>query len=124
MTMLSPHDHVIRSKGNRECQTGEHVAKGPNYREPNRVIRKATQTTFLESNSLYAKNWSKGEQLEFKYFSKWKDQLKELVADCISDLTGNFKSPKCKVLDKPDVKDRLHELHANYVLVLTGKAAK
>ena len=39
-----------------------------------------------------------------KYFSEWNDQLKELVADRISSLKGHFKSPKCKVLDQPDVK--------------------
>ena len=35
----------------------------------------------------------------------------------------HFKSPKCKVLDQPDVKDTLHKLHANYVLVPADKAA-
>ena len=78
---------------------------------------------FLESIDLYAKNWSKREQVEFKYLSEWKDQLKELVADRISNLKGHFKSPKCKVLDQLDVKDTLHKLHANYVLVPADKAA-
>ena len=58
---------------------------------------------------VYAKNWSKREQVELKYLSEWKDQLKELVADRISNLKGHFKSPKCKVLDQPDVKDTLHK---------------
>ena len=49
--------------------------------------------------------------------------MKKLVADCISNLTGHFKSPKCKVLDQPDVKDTLHKLHANYVSVPADKAA-
>ena len=61
--------------------------------------------------------------VEFKYLSEWKEQLKELVADCISDLKGHFKSPKYKVLDQPDVNDNLHKLHANYVLVPADKAA-
>ena len=78
---------------------------------------------FLESIDLYAKNWSKREQVELKYLSEWKDQLKELVADCISDLKGHFKSPKCKALDQPDVKDTLHKFRANYVLVPADKAA-
>ena len=78
---------------------------------------------FLESIDLYAKNWSKREQVELKYLSEWKDQLKELVADRISNLKGHFKSPKCKVLDQTDVKDTLHKLHANYVLVPADKAA-
>ena len=34
-----------------------------------------------------------------------------------------FKSSKCKVLEQPDVKDTLHKLHANYVLVPADKAA-
>ena len=49
--------------------------------------------------------------------------VKELVSDRISDLEGHFKSPNCKVLDQPDVKDTLHKLHANYVLVPVDKAA-
>ena len=34
-----------------------------------------------------------------------------------------FKSPKCKVLSQPDVKDTLHKLRASYVLVPADKAA-
>ena len=54
----------------------ELVAKGPKYREPNRVNWKAMETMFLESIDLYAKNWSKREQVELKYLSEWKDQLR------------------------------------------------
>ena len=79
----------------------ELVAKGPKYREPNRVNRKATETIFLESIDLYAKNWSKREQIEIKYLYEWKDQLKELLTDRISNLKGQFQSPKCKVLNQP-----------------------
>ena len=49
---------------------------------------------FLESIDLYAKNWSKREQVELKCLSEWKDQLKKLVADRISNLKGHFKSDK------------------------------
>ena len=69
------------------------------------------------------KNWTKREQVDLKYLSKWKDHLKELVTDRISNLKMHFKSPKCKVLDQPDVKGTLHKLHANYVLVPADKAA-
>ena len=41
----------------------------------------------------------------------------------ISNLKGHFKSSKCKVLNPPHVKDTLHKLHANYVLVPADKAA-
>ena len=120
-----PHGHVITGdlRVIENAKLRELVAKGPKYREPNRVNWKATETMFLESIDLYAKNWSKREQVEVKYLSEWKDQLKELVTDCISNLKGHFKSPKCKVLDQPDVKDTLHKLHANYVLVPADKAA-
>ena len=78
---------------------------------------------FLGSTDLYAKNWSKRERVELKYLSEWKGQLKELVADRMSDLKGHFKSPKCKVLDQSNVKDILQKLHANYILVPADKAA-
>ena len=78
---------------------------------------------FLESIYLYAKLWSKREQIELKYLSEWKDQLKELVADRISNLKGHFKSLKCKVHNQSDVKNTLHKLHANYVLVPVYKPA-
>ena len=42
------------------------------------------------------------EQVEVKYFSEWKDQLKELVSDRISNLKGHVKYLKCKVPDQPD----------------------
>ena len=87
------------------------------------VSWKATETMFSESIDLYPKNWSKREQVELKYLSSWKDQLKELVADHISDLKGRFKYPKCDVLDQPDIEDTLDKLHANYVLVPADEAA-
>ena len=101
----------------------ELVAKGPQYRGPNRVNWKATETMFLESIDLYAKSWSKTEQVELKYLSESKDQFKELVADRISKLKGHFTSPKCKVLDQPDVKGTLHKLLAIYILVPADKTA-
>ena len=61
--------------------------------------------------------------MDLKYLSEWKDHLKELVTDRISNLKGHFKSPKRKFLDQPDVKETFHKLHANYVLVPAGKAA-
>ena len=118
-----PHGHVITGdlRVIENAKLRELVAKGPKYRKPNNW--KATETMFLESIDLHAKNWSKREQVELKYLSEWEDQLKELVADRISNLKGHFKSPKCKVLDPLDVKDTLHKLHANYVLVSADKAA-
>ena len=61
--------------------------------------------------------------MDLKYLFEWKDHLKELVTDHISNLKRYFKSPKCKVLDQPDVKDTLHKLQTNYVLVPADKAA-
>ena len=61
--------------------------------------------------------------MELKCLSERKDQLKELVADRISNLKGHLKSPKCKVLDQPDDKDTFRKLHANYVLVPADEAA-
>ena len=57
------------------------------------------------------------------FAAEWKDQLKELVADCISNAKVHLKSSECKVLDQPDVKDTLHKLYDNYVLVPADKTA-
>ena len=84
---------------------------------------KATERMLFESIDLYAKHWSKREQVDLKYISEWKDHLKELVRERISTLTVHFKSPKCKILNQPDAKDILHKLPAHYVLVLADNAA-
>ena len=114
-----PHGHVITGhlRDIENAKLRELVTKGPKYRETNRVNWKATETMFLESIDLYAKHWCKREQVELKYLSEWKDQLKELVAGRISNLKLDFKFRKSKALNQPDVKDTLHKLHANYVLV-------
>ena len=68
---------------------------------------------------LYGNQASKSKRENFNIIPT----VKELVAGRISNLKGHFKSPKCKVLDQPDVKDTIHKLHANYVLVPADKAA-
>ena len=52
-----PHGHVITGdlRVIENARLRELVAKGPKYREPNRVNWKATETMFLESIDLYAK---------------------------------------------------------------------
>ena len=52
------HGHVIIGdlRVLENARLKELVAKGPKYREPNRVNWKATETMFLESIDLYAKN--------------------------------------------------------------------
>ena len=120
-----PYGHVIIGdlRVIENAKLREPVAKVPKYREPNKVNWKATETMFLESTDLLGKKNGKKEQVELKYLSEWKDHLKELVTDRISDLKGHFKFPKCKVLDQHDVKDTLHKLHASYVLGPADKAA-
>ena len=118
-----PHGHVITGdlRVIENAKLRELVAKGPKYREPNRSTGKQQEECFWNPLISMQKNWSTREQADLKYLSKWKDHLKELVTDRISNLKGHFKSPKCKILDQPD--DTLHKLHANYVLVHADKAA-
>ena len=77
----------------------------------------------LDSIDLYAEQWPKREQVDLKYLSEWKDQIKELVVDCISSLKEKIRSPKQKILNDPDVKDTLRRLHDNFVLISADKAA-
>ena len=53
-----PHGHVITGdlRVIENARLRELVAKGPKYREPNRVNWEATETMFLESIDIYAKN--------------------------------------------------------------------
>ena len=64
----------------------ELVTKGPKYREPNKINWQSTETMISNSNDLHAEQWSKREQVDLKYLSEWKDQIKELVVERISSL--------------------------------------
>ena len=76
----------------------ELVAKGPKYREPNKNNWQSAETVVSNSIDLYAKQWSKREQVDLKYLSEWKDQIKELVVKRISSLKEKIQSPKQKIL--------------------------
>ena len=85
----------------------ELVSKGPKCRKSNKINYSATEICSLNP-------------LNLTCLSEWKDRVKELAVDCILGLKGKFRSPKCKVLNQPDVKDTLH---ADFVLVPSDKAA-
>ena len=102
---------------------GELVAKGPKYLEPNKINWQSTKAMVSNSIDLYAEQWSKREQVDLKYLSEWKDQIKELVVERISSLKEKIRSPKQKILNDPDMKDTLRRLHDDFVLVPADKAA-
>ena len=81
-----PHRHVITGDLMviENVKSRELVAKGPKYREPNKINWQSTETMVSNSIDLYAEQWSKREQVDLKYLSEWKDQIKELVVECIS----------------------------------------
>ena len=101
----------------------EPVAKGPKYREPNKINWQSMETMVSDSTDLYAKQWPKWQQVDLKYLSEWKDQIKELVVERISSLKEKIQLPKQKLLNDPDVKDTLRRLHYDFVSVPAGKAA-
>ena len=120
-----PHSHVIIGDLMviENVKLRELVAKGPKYREPNKINWQLTETMISNSIDLYAEEWSKREQVDLKYLSEWKDQIKELVVKRISSLKEEIRSPKQKILSDPDVKDTLRRLHDDFVLVPADKAA-
>ena len=101
----------------------EIVAKGPKYQEPNKINWQSMETMVSDSIDLYAEQWSKREQVDLKYLSEWKDQIKELVVERISSLKEKIRSPKQKILNDPGVKDTLRRLHDDFVLVPADKTA-
>ena len=113
-----------RFKGHRECQIKRACCQRTyKYREPNKINWQSTETMVSNSIDLYAEQWSKREQVDLKYLSEWKDQIKELVVERISSLKEKIRSPKQKILNDPDVKDTLKRLHDDFVLVPADKAA-
>ena len=48
----------------------ELVARGPKYREPNKINWKSTKTKVLDSTDLYAEQRSKREQVDLRYLSE------------------------------------------------------
>ena len=82
------HGHVIT--GNliiiENVKLRELVAKGPKYQEPYKINWQSTETMVSNSIDLYVEQWSKREQVDLKYLSEWKDQIKELVVERISSL--------------------------------------
>ncbi len=66
--------------------------------------------------------------MDIKLFSEWKTQLKELVKKKIKRIITykrlrNYGSPICyKILNRPDVRHDLDELHNRFVFVPTDKA--
>ena len=114
-----PHGHVITGDPSiiENAKRRELVVKGPSTKNQITSTGKLHKQCFLNP---YAKHWPKREQEDRKYFSEWKDDLKELVGERISDLSHlNAKSS-----NQPDVKDTLHKFHSNYVLIPADKAAK
>ena len=79
------------------------------------------ETMVSDSIDVYVEQWSKREQVDFKYLSECKDQIKELVMERISSLKEKSRSPKQKILNDLDVKDTLRRLHDDFVLYLQIK---
>ena len=101
----------------------ELVAKVPKYREPNKINWQSTETMVSNSIDLHVEQWSKWEQVDLKYLSEWKDQMKELVLEHTSSLKKKIRSPKQKILNDPDMKDTVRRMHDDFVLVPADKAA-
>ena len=101
----------------------EIVGKRAKYQEPSKINWQSTETMVSDSIDLYVEQWFKQEQVDLKYLSEWKDQIKELVVEHISSLKEKIRSPKQKILNDPDVKDTLRRLHDDFVLVPADKAA-
>ena len=121
-----PHGHIITGDLTivENAKLRELVSKGLKYREPNKINWKATENMIFESTDLYAERWTKWEQDNLKYLSKWKGTPKKLVTDRTSGLKGKFNRPNQKILNDPWVKDCLRKLHEDFVLVPADKAAK
>ena len=80
-----PHGHIITGDVVviDNVKLKELVSKGPRYRESNKINWNAKEKMLFESADLYAERRAKREQVNLKYLSEGKDQVKELVVDHI-----------------------------------------
>ena len=72
--------------------------KVPNTESQSRSTGVPQEKMLFGSTDLYAEQWAKWEQVNLKLLSEWKDQVKELAVDHISDLKGNLNHQNAKFL--------------------------
>ena len=60
--------------------------------------------------------------VELSVLSSWKEKVKGQIEEHISELKQNFKQPTGKVLQNPDLKACLSDLHNKYAFIPADKA--
>ena len=121
----SYHGHIITGdlRFIQNSQLRSLLVKGPNYREPSNInyskcldeVKSAVESCSLDMISNH--NLHEGS------LNTWKTTIVDKVRSKISQLKRRFQSQRKPVLQDPDVKQYLENLHNNFVIVTIDKAA-
>jgi len=119
------HGHVIT--GNLDIISNETlkelISKGPKFREQNKIAWGKDKKIVLEAIEKYAKTWAKKEKSELSVLDDWVGEIRNIVNSKINKLQKQTKQPPDPVLQNPEVKACLHDLHEKYVFAPADKAA-
>ena len=120
-----PVGHVITGDLSiiKDKQLQELLSKGPKFREPQSFTWNQNFKLIMDSVEDYARRWARREEVEADTLSEWIKAIRCRLRSRIKHLQGSMNTKPSKVLDKPEIKRQLAELHDKYVIVPADKAS-
>ena len=102
------------------------LMKGPNYREPCVINWNKVVSCIIAGVTECQKDWARKENVDRAVLNEWSGSLLNLVRNRVNKLKklNRFRySSKKSILNKPEIRKYLQELHDRYVFVPTDKAS-
>ena len=123
--LYTPAEHVVTGDLNivQNSHLKELLKKGPKYRQPQPFNWNHNFKLLMDSVEDYARRWTKREEVEVDTLSEWLKAVRTLIKSRVKNLKGSLNTKPKSVLDDPDVKLNLSELHDKYVIVPVDKAS-
>ena len=97
------------------------IAKGPHYREQNKIAWGKDKKMIMTAIENYAKKWAKRDNFDVSVLDDWINEIRYIVTTRIRKLQKITKQPPNPVLTDPEVTKCLQNMHNNYVLLLQIK---
>ena len=120
----SPVGHVVTGDLNiiKNTQLRELLSKGPKFREPQPFNWNHNFRLLMDSVEDYARRWAVREECEVEALSGWIKAIRSLLKSRTKRLRGSMNTKTTRVLDNPNTRRHLSELHDQYVIVPADKA--
>src|ERR1700723_683816 len=114
--------HIINIVENRDLR--HLLMKGPNYREPCVINWNKVVSCIIAGVTECQKDWARKENVDRAVLNEWSGSLLNLVRNRVNKLKklNRFRySSKKSILNKPEIRKYLQELHDRYALFLQIK---